>query len=260
MLKIIKYDFIRKYMLILITIISAILLNILAITKSGTTGSIGFLVTFPLLIGTLYIGDIIKMYSDDLNKRSGYMLFMTSNSGYKIIVSKVITAILEGISIILLYLVFILINSVYISYAQGFELTININQVLYAINQVLSGNLGFNLGHVFVFLSAALILSISFILTAYTAITIRKSIFSEVKLGGFLSFVIFIALNWATSYVTSKLVSLMTPYYNNIQNSGNIISSTQLLMALIPIMVIVVIECLLMIIGSGYLLEKKINL
>lgn len=260
MLKIIKYDFIRKYMLLFITIISAILLNILAIAKSGTTGSIGFLIAFPILVGTLYIGDIIKMYSDDLNKKSGYMLFMTSNSGYKIIISKVITAILEGISIILLYLVFILINSIYISYAQGFELTVNINQIIQSINQVLSGNLGFNLGHVFVFLAAALILSISFILTAYTAITIRKSIFSEVKLGGFLSFVIFVALNWATSYATGKLTSIMSPYYDNIQTFGNMISSTQLLMALIPFMILVTIECILMIIGSGYLLEKKINL
>nr|WP_312576457.1 hypothetical protein [Sedimentibacter sp.] len=259
MFKIIKYDFIRKYKLVLITFILAILLNILAIAKSGAAGSGGFLVAFPILMVILYIGDIIKMYSDDLNKRSGYMLFMTSNSGYKIIVSKVITAILEGITILLLYLVFILINSVYISYAQGFQLSINMNEVIRGINQFLSGSLGFNLGHVFVFLVNALILSISFILTAYTAITIRKSIFSEVKLGGILSFVIFVAINWITSYATGKLMSIMSPYYDSMQ-VGNMISATQLLMALLPIMIISTIESIIMIIGSGYLLEKKINL
>ncbi len=257
MLKIIKYDFLRKYKAFLIVIVSAILLNIFAVTRNGI---ISFLAAFPMLITILYIGDIIKMYSDDLNKKSGYMLFMTSNSGYKIIVSKVITAILEGILILIIYLVFILINSIYISYVQGFNIGININEVIRVINQVLSGNLGFNLGHVFVFLAAALIYSISFILTAYTSITIRKSIFSEVKLGGFLSFLIFVALNWAISYANGHSMSALSQYYDNMQNVGNMISATQLLMAMFPIMMISAVESILMTIGSGYLLEKKINL
>lgn len=260
MIKIIKYDFIRKYKLLLVTIICSVLINLLAVVKSGANGSFGFLFAFPMLITILYIGDIIKMYSDDLNKKSGYMLFMTSNSGYKIVVSKVATAILEGILILLIYLVFILVNSIYISYIQGFNIGINISEVVHAINQVLSGSLGFNLGHVFIFLTAALIFSISFILTAYTAITIRKSIFSEVKLGGFLSFLIFVALNWATSYANGHSMSALSSYYDNIQIVGNMISATQLLMALLPIMIISVIESILMTIGSGYLLEKKINL
>ena len=260
MLKIIKYDFIRKYKLLLITIISAILLNIFLVTKLGVSGSISFLAFFPMAMIFLYIGDIIKMYSDDLNKRSGYMLFMTSHSGYKIIVSKVITAILEGLSIVLLYLIFILINSIYISSVQGFKLSINISEVIKAINLVLSGNLGFNLGHIFVFLLTAFVLAISFILTAYTAITIRKSLFSEVKLGGFLSFIIFVGLNWATSFTSGKLMSIMSPYYDTMINFESRISATELAFVLLPIIIISAIESIMMIIGSGYLLEKKINL
>jgi len=260
MIKIIKYDFIKKYKLLLITLISAILLNLLSVAKGEATGSIGFLISFPIIMAILYIGDIIKMYSDDLNKKSGYMLFMTSNSGYKIIISKVITAILEGITILLIYLVFILINSIYISYIQGFNIGINIKEVIQMINQVLYGTLGLNLGHVFVFLATSLTFVISFILSAYTSITIRKSVFSEVRLGGFLSFVIFVALNWITSYATSNVVRLLSPYYDNIHITGNIISANQLLMGLLPLMILSIMESILMTIVSGYLLEKKINL
>jgi len=260
MFKIIKYDFIRKYKLLLITIISSVLLNIFLVVKVGVSGSISFLAFFPMAMIFLYIADIIKMYSDDLNKKSGYMLFMTSNSGYKIIVSKVITAILEGLSILFLYMIFIIINSIYISAAHGFELNVDIAEVINAVNLVLSGKLGFNLGHVFVFLLTAFVVAISFIMTAYTAITIRKSLFSEIKLGGFLSFVIFVGLNWATSFTSGKLMSALSPYYENTINFGSRISATELVMVLLPVMILSAIESVIMIIGSGYLLEKKINL
>lgn len=86
MLNLIKYEFIKKYKLALITLILSVALNLYFIAK-GVAGSPTFLALFPIIMSVIYIGDIIKMYSDDLNKKSGYMLFMTPNSGYKIIVS-----------------------------------------------------------------------------------------------------------------------------------------------------------------------------
>ena len=89
MLKLIKFEFIRKYKLLSMTLISAIALNILAISR-GPGGSTMFILLFPLVLSVLYLIDIIKMYSEDLNKKTGYMLFMTPNSGYKIISSKLL--------------------------------------------------------------------------------------------------------------------------------------------------------------------------
>lgn len=261
MLKIIKYDFIKKYKLISIILTIAGLLNLLAVIKFKVEGSALFLGLFPIAMILLYIVDVIKMYSDDLNKKSGYMLFMTSNSGYKILVSKVITAIFEGFGILLIYFIIILINTFYISTVQGFNISININEIIRAINMVLSGTLGFNLGHVFIFLLTALVLIITFILSAYTAITVRKSILSEAKFGGFLSFIIFVALNWVTSFISGKLLPLLSPYYDiTINNFESNITASQFAMALLPIIILSIAECILMTLGSGYLLEKKINL
>ncbi len=261
MLKIIKYDFIKKYKLISIVLIISAMLNLFAVIKLKIEGSALFLGLFPMAMILLYVIDVIKMYSDDLNKKSGYMLFMTSNSGYKIIVSKVITAILESFAILLIYFIFILINTLYISAVQGFNLTININELVRAINMVLSGSLGFNLGHVFIILFTILVFAISFIMSAYTAITVRKSIFSESKFGGLFSFIIFIALNWLTSYVSGKILSILPSDYNIIVNNfETFISASELAVILLPVITLTIIEIILMAMGSGYLLEKKINL
>ena len=261
MLKIIKYDFIKKYRLISIVLIISAMLNLFAIIKLKIEGSALFLGLFPMAMILLYIIDIIKMYSDDLNKKSGYMLFMTSNSGYKIIVSKVITAILESFAILLIYFIFIVINALYISSIQGFDFSININEIVSGINMFLSGNLGFNLGHLFIILFTILVFAISFIMSAYTAITVRKSIFSESKFGGLFSFIIFIALNWLTSYVSDKILSIVPSDYNILVNNlETYISASKLALSLLPVITLAIIEIILMAIGSGYLLEKKINL
>lgn len=215
-----------------------------------------FLAFFPMVMAIVYIGDIIKMYSDDLNKRSGYMLFMTPNSGYEIIVSKLITAVIEGLAILLLYFIYILINGAYIIYVSGAD--INFNEIINAVNSLVSGSLGFNLGHVFMFLLTALLFLISFITTVYTAMTIRKSIFSEIKFGGALSFLIFILLNWAISYVSSEVFNLLTPYYNTFTMSRP--TATELVYIMMPINIWSIAQSIILTLCSGYLLENKINL
>ncbi len=256
MLNLIKYEFIKKYKLILITLIISAALNLFLLTK-GTGGSAVFLTLFPIIMSILYMVDIIKMYSDDLNKRSGYMLFMTPNSGYKIIVSKLFTAIIEGLAILLLYFIFILINGAYIIILSGAD--INFNEIIYAVNRLMSGNLGFNLGHVFMFMLTGLLFLISFLTTAYTAMTIRKSIFSEIKFGGALSFVIFLLLNWGISRLSAQFFDILTPYYNSFSFVTRP-TATELVIMLLPLNVSFIIQSIILTLCSGYLLEKKINL
>lgn len=258
MLKLIKYEFIKKSKLILITLIISLALNLLAITK-GAGGSAMFLAFFPMIVSIFYIVDILKMYSDDLNKKSGYMLFMTPNSGYKIIVSKILTAIIEGFALLFLYFIYVLINGSYILYVAGTQIYFNFNEIIAAINNLLSGNLGFNLGHVFMFLITALLFLVSFLTTAYTAMTIRKSIFAEIKFGGALSFVIFLLINWALSAVSAEIFDLLTPYYNLVDFTSRP-AAQDLVYIFMPINILSLIQIVILTFCSGYLLEKKINL
>ncbi len=259
MLNLIKYELIKKYKLFSIAILFSLGLNVYLIT-TGAGGSIAFIAFFPVIAAILYIVDVIRMYSDDLNKRSGYMLFMTPNSGYKIVISKLVTSVIEGFAILLIYFIFILINGVNIVISSGSE--IDYSQIIRHVNSLLSGSLGINLGHIFVFLFAVLTFIIAFITTVYAAMTIRKSIFSEVKFGGLLSFVIFMLLNWALSSLSGNFFEIISPYYESISNSMSMgrISASDLAMVMLPMIGISILQIIALTGASGYLLENKINL
>ncbi|WP_313339049.1 hypothetical protein [Sedimentibacter sp.] len=256
MLNLIKYELIKKYKLFIITIISSLVLNLYLLTK-GAAGSTLFIAIFPIVIAILYIVDIIKMYSDDLNKKSGYMLFMTPNSGYKIVVSKLMTAVLEVLAILVIYFIFILLNGAYIMYSSSVDM--NFYEVIKFINDTLTGKLGINLFHVFLALFTLFVFLIAFITTVYTSMTIRKSLFSEVKFGALLSFLIFLVLNWVIMYLSSNIYSFMTPWYEPIIYSSPSTTVQAFYMSL-PVNTFSIIQSIALTFCSGYLLENKINL
>ncbi|MPN27733.1 hypothetical protein SDC9_175167 [bioreactor metagenome] len=171
--------------------------------------------------------------------------------------SKLAAAVIEGIGMLFIYFLFILINGAFIIYQT--RRYVDINEVMNDINTLLSGNIGINLGHVFVFMFAVLVFVIGFIVTVYTAMTIRKSIFSEIKFGGFLSFIIFIGLNWALTYVSGEFYSIVSPEYNSFVNVTTV-SASELLVIMFPVIAVSIIQSIILTLCSGYLLEKKINL
>ncbi len=264
MLNLIKYEFIRKYRLISIVLITALALNLLIMTR-GPEGSVLFLTLSPFHLYILYFVDIIKMYSDDLNKKTGYMLFMTPSSGYRIISSKLIAAVIEGFGLLLIYFLFFALNGVYI--LVSLDETVDFSSIISNINKIFSGSLGygFNIFHLFMLLQTILILIIAFITTIYTAITIRKSLFSEAKFGGLFSFIIFLLINWIVSTLSNgfyNFLSKVSPYYNSLDNiagAGRFTPET-LMMIFIPIIGFSIIQATALSWISGYLLEKKINL
>jgi hypothetical protein len=92
--------------------------------------------------------------------------------------------------------------------------------------------------------------------------TIRKSIFSEIKFGGLFSFIIFLLINWVLSFLSSKFYDIITPYYDTVDNisSTGRVSAGGLAMILLPMIAVLIIQTVALTGISGYLLEKKINL
>jgi hypothetical protein len=259
MLNLIKYEFIRRYRLISIILITMLALNILLLTR-GVGGSMLFLVLSPIVLYIFYLADIIRMCSDDLNKKTGYMLFMTPNSGYKIIWSKLMAAILEGFGLLLIYFLFFIGNGTYIVASIGE--VVDFSNILSIINNMFEGSLilGFDLVSLFIVLLTVLIFIIAFITTVYTAMTIRKSLFSEVKFGGLISFIIFLLINWIITYISGWLYGLYyEPMSATIVSTGSFTQET-FIMALLPMIAVSIIQIIALTGLSGYLLEKEINL
>lgn len=252
MLNLIKYEFIKKRKVFGIAAISAIILNLIINYKYGEAGIAIYLGLITIAMFILYIVDVISMYSKDLNNKSGYMVFMTPNSGYSILGSKVITAILEGIIMLIFYILLIFLSFLVLF---GFDAFMNTDFINFDVS------FGFTIGHLIISLILILLLCVQFILTIYTAITIRKSLLANVKFKGLYSFIIFIGLN----YVITKLHTLLDkiPFMSDTNISikpDMIINSKEFLVAILPTALIVAVICTILTLISGYLLEKKINL
>ncbi len=266
MLKLIKYEFIKKSKLLLILLISAILANLALGLAFKETGIIVFLTLTPIIIIVLYLYELIKTYSDDLNKKTGYMLFMTPNSGYKIIGSKLIFIVTEGLILFVSYFIFLILNLIGVTLKAPGNFSQVISgamQIIEIVNSYIIVQFGINIGDMLLIVVMILVSVIVFALIVYAAMTIRKSIFSEIKFGGLLSFIIFIILNFiygqladfvAEAFqfkmVTEQIYTNLTVTYP----SGHMFQ-----MFGIIIIFNIIVSAVLMLV-SGYLIEKKINL
>lgn len=266
MLTLIKYEFVRKSKLLLILLVTEIVVNIGLCLAFGMGGGIAFFVFNLIVLPILYLYELIRTYSDDINRKSGYMLFMTPNSGYKIIGSKLVVILLEGLLIFLTYILFAIVNLAIFSLITvgNFSAIVSVfNSFIYNFNTAVSLSLGYTAGDIFLLIIIILISLIVFVLTIYSAMTIRKSIFANIKFGGLFSFIIFLILN----YVYTKLSNIVSTAFQFNVFTEKVMSNmtiTYPTASMIEMFVVSLIFNSIISLGlvglSGYLLEKRINL
>lgn len=249
MLNLIKYEFVKKYRMFMAVIFTTILAGIYTSLKFGERGLAALAIILSVGLFILYAVDVVRMYSQDINRKTGYMIFMTPNSGYTVIGSKVITALLEGLGMLIFFILAMILNgTIVFGPSNFFEISF------------LNGGLPFNdlILYMSIVLTTVLLFAIQFLLTIYSAITIRKSVLANVKLKGLISFGIFIALN----YIVGKIYEMPYNILNYSENVEivNMPLPIELFKMLAPLMVTSIILCAALTFLSGYLLEKKINL
>ena len=241
MLQLIKYEFIKRSTLFTLLIVGAILGNVGCVLIFGTDGGAPIFTVFvmPMVLIIVYLSDLIKNYSGELNNKTGYMLFMTPNSGYKILFSKLISIFCTGALLIIFYLVIFFIN---VSLTEGFLQTIE------SLGLLIDSFVGINMGEVGLLWLSCSLYCVTFILTVYTAITIRKSILSNSKFGGILSFFIFVIIG---------ITIIRLAYFSDMAFSHQNIDIVQ---TLIGSLVFNGIVSSILATVSGYLLENVMNL
>lgn len=251
MLNLIKYEYIKKSKLIAIVIICIVLANLLIGIKYGAQGCFLYLGLLSSVLFLLFSIDVIIMYSKDINNISGYMIFMTPNSGYTILGSKIITAISEGLLMLVFYNILVFANFVILGIPGVESLSQFFNKALF---------MGFNFGHILVVLFLLLVYAIQFILTIYTSITLRKSILANIKFKGLFSFLIFIAINYIIIAFYGQIGNILPDISYNITFGSEIISAGDLFIKTLPAIALITFVSIVLMWISGYLLEKKINL
>lgn len=257
MLKLIKFEFLRKRMIFVISIALVMIGQAYAIYKyfdieAPVRAVIGqevfavYVLIVLVAMAILYLIDIIFLFRNDLFKQEGYMLFMTPNSGYKILGAKLIFALIEGLSIVAFYmlLVFINIKMMKLDVINFEYFRISSEDLALMIKGLILG--------VFVL--------VEFALTVYLSFALFKSIFNNVRFKGLITFFIFIGINILKSKIMEVISDVINRSPEAIHASSSYFPVEAVNQALNYGLVATFVSAVILFMGTGYLLENRINL
>lgn len=240
MLNLIKYEFIKKRVSL------AILYAILLILTTYVGISVLIENQYHIAVSSSFFGmvclftpfylwlDNMSTYGKELKEKYSYMLYMTPNNSYKILGSKIIYII--GVTIITLGFEFLMSNILYVFVRNKFTDLPTITEILSSINiDISKGFLPF---------CSVIVSFLSILLLAYLCITLSNTILSNKKRSGFLTFVLFVVLNWIITFITNRI------------GAGTIDWTGISIVTLISSIIVIIAGYLI----SGYLLDKKISL
>lgn len=257
MLKLIKFEFLRKRMMFAVSIALVLIGQVYAIYKffgieAPVRAIIGqevfavYILIVLVAMAILYLIDIIFLFRNDLFKQEGYMLFMTPNSGYKILGAKLIFALIEGVAIVAFYLLLVFFNLKMMKLdVINFEFfRISSEDLVLMIKGLLLG--------VFVLME--------FALTVYLSFALFKSIFNNIRFKGLITFFIFIAINVFKSQIMGVISDVINRSPEAIHISSSYFPVEMVNQALNYGLAATFVSAVILFMGTGYLLENRINL
>lgn len=256
MLKMMKYEYRRGVfsLLVVITALAAaellFLIGIFAEKNLLAGLGITFLMQggFASFMFVLIYGVII--YSQDLKNKTGYMVFMTPISNYKIIGAKLLSILLTGATLVAFLGLLIVVDYNLLKSHNG-----GVAGAEIVLDEIL-GTRGLSIGSVIAnvagFIVVALIQFYTMITIAYLAVSLSSTVLQNKKIKGVVSFILFVALYVLVSYIAYKLPHL-----------GKNVQVETMLDAMyknIPQLILYVVCMIGSYIGSATLLTKKISL
>lgn len=270
MLKLIKYEF-RKALTGLLVLLSAVaaceayFLVSLALDNMDHVAIATLLLVmgaYALMIFMFVRG--LTTYSNELKNRSAYLIFMTPNSGLKIMASKYLYTFVNGLLLgaVMLLLVWLDVS-----------LFLRHNGVVEPMFALISQTLSLYGVHLDQFGLYLLIMSLygvlsllSFFALAYFAITLSCTLFRDKKWRGVVSLAIFLALDFLVGKINGLFPSAaerLAPL-EILSASGVVEEAIHTLPALLPLLIpsaCVSLVCLTAsVLACGWMLDKKVSL
>ena len=208
MLHLLKYEMRKtlfsKLILFGITAIAEAIFLIGFWGKKENTLLIGALLLFFIAITGITLMGILSLITlhRDMNTKQGYMLFMTPNSCYKILGAKVIEC---GLSILIAGAFFFALGWLDFSLLLGKGANQQIWDMFRDMIRTINESITLDAAHISALVFSMLASWLCTITTAYLADVVSSSLLNGKKGNGFVTFLLFLALNWAIS----KLLSLV---------------------------------------------------
>ncbi|MBQ6256163.1 MAG: hypothetical protein IJJ60_06195 [Clostridia bacterium] len=217
MFKLMKYEFRKTWItkLILLGVTAALeimfLIALYGEFEDTLILSVGLL-TAVAMLGVLVIGlESVLTLHRDMNTKQSYMLFMTPNSSNKILGAKVLEC---SLSILITGAFFFALGALDITLL--FAKSGQLNQLWEMIQNVISQiNINGRPLTINAEIMAALTFSlltgwIGIVTMAYLADVVSAALLNGKKYNGLLSFAVFLALTWLTSWATGKITAGIT--------------------------------------------------
>lgn len=204
MLKLMKYEFRKTMFSKLILLVITALVEVLFLAgvfleweKGLYTGIFGLVMC--ALVGIIYIGiESLLVFSRDLNTKKSYMLFLTPKNNFQVLGAKVLE---NGFSIFLAGAFFAVLAVLDIStaviYIGGMQQFLDMLEQLAVFVNVDNITASQALAMFFACLSAWLMM----VVTGYLAIVLSATVFAGKKFSGFVSFVLYLLLNWGATWL-----------------------------------------------------------
>lgn len=266
MLNLIKYELLKTKKAMTFAVIAYLLVSLYTIIMYAQGQSAKGLVVYVLFGNFMVVFLLIsnmKVFISDLRKKTGYMLFLTPNTSYKILGSKIITVLLENFIFAVCYTVILLIGVIFVSQSTSEFMTV--------IRAMMSSTIDINIQltlrdylAVFAIVSSIILYYVNVLLTINLSIVIYKSFFNHLPYGFLISLLGYVIIRVVIGKICdlfvllfggSKMV-LVINSLNTLFNGGEINFGSGYLF--IGFAVYCLISAILFI-GAGYLMEKKMN-
>lgn len=195
-LKFLKYDLKGDYKKILGTIIAMIVFDLILITlpyssKLGKESAIGLIIFLnnAAIVAEVIIG--VSLLYKYTSKSRGYLFFTVPQPGYKILASRIISALIEIIVVTAAAVIMCILSGV----------------KFYGYNNVVSGvkKSGFTFTILLEIIISCIIIYSIFLNVVYFSIILSKTAFRNKKTGDIGAFIIFIIISVLSSFLQYKL-------------------------------------------------------
>lgn len=152
-----------------------------------------------MLAGALYS---VLLYNSDIRKKSGYMLFLTPTPTWQWILAKILMGLLATAVLVVVFAVLGIADI--LLFIPELDDTSFIGQLLIPLRDMIFDNVG----SVSLFLLNLILQIVVMITTIYLAIAMSKTLLGNKKIGSFVAFVFWIALEILQSAISSLFTLL----------------------------------------------------
>ena len=152
-----------------------------------------------MLVGVLYS---VLLYNNDIRKKSGYMLFLTPTPTWQWILAKILMGVLATAVLVIAFAILGIADI--LLFIPELDDTSFIGQLLIPLRDMIFDNVG----SVSLFLLNLILQIVVMITTIYLAIAMSKTLLGNKKIGSFVAFVFWIALEILQSAISSLFALL----------------------------------------------------